>query len=246
MTQVMTKVQAIAAFRKGCDTYVTERTSGRDTTRRAEVHNLITWLEGAGFFEAPASSSHSKHLAVPGGLAQHTWHVIHGMRRILEVAFNTPEFTFTHDPKPSATDKVLMDEAAFIIGLSHDLNKAEFFGRLFYLPNILASGKQSVPKPWERNGERLPIGGNVESLVTAHTHVDLTNAEMQAILWCEGPYNRQFMQDIANKAHYMTTIAHMADMLAAHIVESDEPLELDVTTHAQAANKGAPVAVVIK
>lgn len=192
--------------------------------RRPQVLALMQRLDKSGFFKAPASSSPSKHLACEGGLAQHTWHVIHAMMRLVDVLFTTAEFDYTCPPASSASNKVDLYESCVIIGLCHDLNKGNMFGSDFYLPNILKGGKQSESKPYERSTERAALGGQLETLLLASRYVDLKQDEIQAIAWCEGLYNRQYMVDVAGKEFFLTHIAHMADMMSAHIVENHEPL----------------------
>jgi hypothetical protein len=191
--------------------------------RQAQVQALVKRLDKSGFFKSPASSAPTKHLAVPGGLAQHSWHVIHTMMKLADALFTTTELSFTEPPAPSATNKLDLYESCVIVGICHDLNKANIFGSDLYVPNILKDKTQSVAKPYEKC-DRPAIGGNVESIMLASRYIDLKPDEVQAIAWCEGLYNRQYMVDIAGKEFFLTIIAHAADMIAAHIVENHVPL----------------------
>ena len=52
----------------------------RSVNRREGAVAMLKWLEGSGFFEAPASSKN--HLAQPGGLVVHSLNVY---KRLLEI-----------------------------------------------------------------------------------------------------------------------------------------------------------------
>ena len=191
--------------------------------RQAQVQTLVTRLDKSGFFRSPASSAPSKHLACAGGLAQHSWHVVHAMMVLADDLFTTPAFDFTCPPAPSASNKLDLYESCVIVGICHDLNKANIFGSELYVPNILKDKTQSTAKPYEKC-DRPALGGNIESIMIASRYIDLKPDEVQAIAWCEGLYNRQYMVDVAGKEFFLTLIAHMADMMSAHIVENHQPL----------------------
>lgn len=191
------------------------------STRREQALALCSRLEKGDFFWAPASTNPNYHLAVRGGLAMHTINFIKCMIGLVDLVHDQIKSTsYLGWAGPVDWSQERNHESAVIIGLCHDLNKTTLFGKGYYRPNMLKSGQQSDSKPYERI-DRFRLGGNLESLMLAHHYIDLYPEEMQAIAWCEGLYNRQFTTEVPNP-HYLTHLAHMADMMSSHVLERQE------------------------
>ena len=79
--------------------------------KREGIENLLKYIENTDFFEAPASSRY--HLAVPGGLCQHSLNVYYRLIR---------EYREEYGEIPD--DK---KETLTIVSLFHDLCKADFY-----------------------------------------------------------------------------------------------------------------------
>lgn len=195
-------------------------------SRKDQVDALIRRLAAGDFFWTPAATTPNYHMAVRGGLAKHSINFIQILIGLIDL--NIDQITggsylgWSEDMKDSEINAMRERdyESAVIIGLCHDLNKTDCFGKGYYQANILASGKQSDSKPYERVS-RFRLGGNLESLMIAAKYIDLYPEEAQAIAWCEGLYNRQFTQEVP-EPHYLTHLAHMADMMSSHVIERKE------------------------
>lgn len=84
---------------------VTENITRDNTT------GLIAWLDlHSDFFEAPASSRH--HLAVPGGLCEHSLNVYRRLCWLLDEEYDESPYT---------------EETIAIVALFHDLCKANMY-----------------------------------------------------------------------------------------------------------------------
>lgn len=201
------------------------------TTRKDQVDALIDRLAAGDFFFTPASTTPNYHMATYGGLAMHSINFIQAMIGLVELMqeqISTGHVGWGASLFSDQDRKAKDCESAVIIGLCHDLNKTTQFGKGYYRPNILKNGEKSDSKPYERIS-RFRLGGNLESLTLASRYIDLYPEEAQAIAWCEGLYNRQFTTEVP-EPHYLTHLAHMADMMTSHIIErKEEPARMDRT-----------------
>lgn len=168
-------------------------------TGRENIENLIDYMEAAGFFEAPASTSF--HGAEDGSLAKHSMAVNKYAHIIAESLLQPEEYNKYYN-------------SITICALLHDLGKAGQFGKKLYLPNILKSGKQSESKPYEKNKELLPVEHEVVSVIEATRYINLTEEEQLAILWHNGLYG-DFKYHIQGKETKLYMIIHWADMWAS-------------------------------
>ena len=169
---------------------------------RAGIEDLIQWLETTDFFEAPASTKY--HLAVSGGLCQHSLDVFNELIR-LKRAY--PEF-------PCAKD------TAIIISLLHDLCKANFYKT--EMRNTKVDG-QWVQVPYYTVDEQLKFGlHGAKSAYLAMRFIQLTEEEAVAITNHMGGFAEN-PQGAANayKAFPVAWLLHVADESASYIVEQE-------------------------
>lgn len=130
---------------------------------------LVLWMESNGYFTAPASTSH--HSATPEGLVRHS-------TKVTDLMLTTAKGLYP----------TLSDESIRIVGLTHDLGKADYFGVPFYADNFLKGGKRSDAKPYEHNSKLLPIPHETASLHMVSKFIQLTHDEAYAILYHNGLY----------------------------------------------------------
>ena len=172
------------------------------STNRAGVDDLISYMEEGGFFEAPCSTD--KHLAVDGGLAEHSLNVYYGMLEL-----------------DKALKADIPHDSIILCGLLHDLGKMGDHGKSNYVVNILKSGEQSAAKPYKTNTELLYLPHEIRSAMIAERYIELTEEEETAILWHNGLYG-QFKYDIPGKETPLYMILHWADMWASRVTEIEK------------------------
>ena len=188
-------------------------------TERKGIDNLIEHMEEAGFFNCPCSGSN--HLAVEGGLAEHSYNVYRIMKDsyilipdvLNAIGMNSKE----------------IDNSVIICSLLHDLGKMGDFGKPGYVPNMVKDGrptkaepeqkyKQSESKPFEVNKDLSPVNHEVRSVKIASKYIELTEEEELAILWHNGLYGN-FKYDINGKETPLYLLLHFADMWASRVME---------------------------
>jgi 23S rRNA maturation-related 3'-5' exoribonuclease YhaM len=185
-------------------------------TKREGILKLVAWMEINGFFTAPCSGGN--HLAVEGGLAEHSYNVFHIMDS-MAMALCEKEH---HD----------MINSIIICSLLHDLGKVGDYGKPGYVPNMIKDGrptkgepeqkyKRSETKPYDVNKDLLYVPHEVRSVSIASKFITLTEDEYFAILYHNGLYG-DFKYDIQGKETPLYLLLHMADMWCSRIVELKE------------------------
>ena len=165
------------------------------------------------FFEAPASTYY--HGNYPGGLYDHSEHVF---RRAVQL-----NYLLTQDRRYS-------EEAAFRVGMFHDLCKTLFYKGI----------KKNVKNPetgfWEVQDayaieDLFPLGHGEKSLSLYQMYIgDIDPIEALAIRWHMGAYNvstQRGPQEIIDvwkrfETDPLILLTHIADGLAAHIDENTD------------------------
>lgn len=185
------------------------RSTGRDG-----VDDVIDYLEEVGFFKAPASAAH--HLAVEGGLVQHSVNTCDAALAVWEAM----------KPLDGSLEYAVKRENVIIASLLHDVCKSNSYEksrrkRKDSLGNDeFYDGFKAVDSP-------LPIGHGEKSLIMLlyNTQIEITDEEMLAIRWHMGPWGLNFnsgeemrLYDAAF-SRPLVTIVHAADLLASRIVE---------------------------
>jgi 23S rRNA maturation-related 3'-5' exoribonuclease YhaM len=175
--------------------------------RKKQVTKLLTYLDGCGLQQAPASSVY--HLNKEGGLVEHSINVCETLLKLREVI--APDVSV---------------ESCVITALFHDCHKVcDPFGNSCYLPNMIKGKTKDEPlvisskKPYVKNDRILPIIGAYQSVIIVSKFVNLTPEEMQAIALHDGQYvyaNKEFAQ----KEFPLTLLLHYADMWSCRVLET--------------------------
>lgn len=173
-------------------------------TKREGIEDLIAHMEDCGFFNAACSGGN--HLACEFGLVHHTRNVMEIAEKLGVALYGGARYNEIHD-------------SVVIAAALHDLGKMGQFGKAEYIPNILASGKQSDSKPFVRNKELLNIPHEVRSVAIATMFIDLTEEEQHAILYHNGLYGC-FKYELQGNETPLYMLIHFADMWASRVVES--------------------------
>ncbi|MCD8386695.1 MAG: HD family phosphohydrolase [Bacteroidales bacterium] len=185
------------------------RSTGRDG-----IDEVIEYLESVGFFKAPASASH--HLAVEGGLVEHS---VNTCRAALAIWESMSQFD-------TSLQFVVKRDNVIIAALLHDVCKSDSYEKSMRRRKNDLGQDEMVPG-FKVVNSALPIGHGEKSLVMLlyNTSLDLTNPEMLAIRWHMGPWGLNFnsgeetrLYDAAND-NPLVPIIYAADLLASRIIE---------------------------
>ncbi len=164
---------------------------------RAGVKELAAYLEKHGFFTAPASTKY--HLCIEGGLLIHSVNVA---KLALELK-----------------EKLMPDkseESIILCALFHDAHKVtDGFNHNTYDKNTTAT---SDKQPYFWNTKQLGYGGGHKSALIVSKFVDLTQDELQAIAYHDGPFVPAW-EDIKSDPYPLTLMLHYADMWSTFVVE---------------------------
>jgi 23S rRNA maturation-related 3'-5' exoribonuclease YhaM len=172
-----------------------------ENINREGKENLLAHLENNGYFTAPSSSAY--HGACEGGNLEHSLNVTDLMVNLkAEIADEIPY------------------ESILIVGLFHDLGKADYYQKPQYVENILKSGKRSDSKPYEHNADRLPIPHEVTSLHILSKFIPLTEEETFAIVFHNGLYTGLGYAVKGNETK-LQQLLHFADMWASRFIEAE-------------------------
>lgn len=166
--------------------------------------DTIAELEFWGYFRAPASKGH--HLAVPGGLVQHSINVttrLVALTKALRLKW----------PRP---------ESPYLVGMLHDVVKVRS-----YIVDKTATTDASAPKYIYAPSVYGGHGAASVMMVTSELQVSLCPEEALAIRWHMGAFGLAGDElkeyDWALKAFPALLIAtHTADMLAANVDEREQ------------------------
>ncbi len=177
----------------------------RNNVKREGADELIKYVSSTDFFIAPASSQY--HSAFDGGLCAHSINVY---RRLKELVEN----------EPSLKGKV-SDESIAIIGLLHDLCKANFYKT--YFRNVKEDGVWVQRQAYKIN-ENYPFGHGEKSVYLILKYMDLTDEEAMAINWHMGAYDSRTLGGAPQmgQAFYKYPLAfltHIADSMATYLDE---------------------------
>ena len=164
---------------------------------RKGVKEMASYLEKHGLFKAPASTKY--HLCVEGGL------LIHQVG-VAKLALKLKE---TLMPDKS-------EESIILCALFHDAHKVtDGFGNQTYDKNNTAT---SDKQPYFWNTRQLGFGGGHKSALLISKFVDLTQDELQAIAYHDGPFVPSW-DDIKSDPYPLTLLIHYADMWSTWVVE---------------------------
>ena len=175
---------------------VVERQKQFDTLM-AFMEDETTWMT------SPASTKY--HLCIEGGLLEHSVNVAETMLKIRAVL--APEIS---------------EESCVIVSLIHDFGKVGMPGNPQYLKNETTENQhKSGPKPdppYRFNKDLTYLSVPVRSLYLASKHVELTEQEVQAIVYHDGQYvddNRS----VATHEEPLTLLLQYADSWSGFVIE---------------------------
>lgn len=183
--------------------------------KRPGADKLLDWLENTSdFFEAPASTRY--HLAVPGGLCQHSFNVY---TRLIE-EFIQEKRRYTTDPIVSLTDAEY--ERIAICALLHDVCKADFY--TVELRNKKDENGKWISYPAYSIDDQCPFGHGEKSVYIISAFMKLSREEALAIRWHMGGFDESVKggstaQSQAFNKYTLCTLLHIADLKAAYIDE---------------------------
>lgn len=189
-------------------------------TSRPGMKQLIEWMEKHGFFTSPCSGGH--HLAVVGGLAEHSINVYEVLRDFHRVMQRDAEISL---------------DSIIIVSLLHDLGKCGQYGKPGYVPNMVKDGKPSVKEPEQKykqsdnkpfavNSELLNVPHEVRSVQIASQFIELTEEESFAILMHNGLYGC-FKYELQGKETPLYLLLHFADMWCSRVIETDKDGDIE-------------------
>ncbi len=184
-------------------------------TNRQGIHEVINYLDKAGFFNAPASVN--RHLSEDGGLLTHSMNVL-TMAKMLRQQIITlrPEL-----------EEQLPEESITIAALLHDVCKTNIY-------NKIQKWRKDADNRWEQyeaydcDYSRFPIGHGEKSVIMLlRLGLQLTNDEIIAIRWHMGAWNLP-MHSFEDKSNIseaydncpLAVVINTADGMATHIMES--------------------------
>ncbi len=171
-------------------------------TKREGIEDLLVWMDGAGFYEAPCSSKY--HLCRSGGLAEHSLNV-------LEIAIEYAISSFEVMKEKITEDFI---NSVVICSLLHDLGKAGQYGK----PNYILDEDLPFPE-YKTNKDLLYVPHEVRSIVIASKFIELTEEEQFAILYHNGLYGE--LKGVKGKETPLYMILHFADMWASRMMEKE-------------------------
>ena len=187
------------------------------SVNRPGTDNLIAALEAGGFFEAPASTSGSKHNCGKGGLLAHSLNVCE-----LALATGEAKYSVMENVAPGALEHWKQIRPSVIVAaLLHDVGKMGDGDQPFYLPNMLKAGKVSESKPYQCNKDIIESHELLSVLDILQSGFQLTKQERRAILFHNGLYG-EYKYVIPGKADNdeVYLLITDADMTASRVMEN--------------------------
>ena len=176
---------------------------------RTGAKDLLLWIEGTDFFEAPASSMY--HLNEAGGLCQHSLNVYNRLNKILRDEYGEKYAEQFHGMETIA-----------IVSLLHDLCKANFY--VEEMRNVKIDGKWEQV-PYYKVKEDFHFGHGAKSVYIIQNFMPLDLDEASAIRYHMGGMeypNANFIEpnitDVYNDFP-LALFTHMADLQSAYIDE---------------------------
>lgn len=182
----------------------------------AKIDRLVDWLEIHEFFTSPASTKY--HLAVEGGLAEHSLNVFYNLMHLI---------------KYKQLEDEISEETAVIVALLHDISKSgiyEMTSRNFKVYSDNGSKVDEVgtfdwmsKKSYKIKDDIFVFGSHeMNSEYMVSKFIPLTVDESVAILHHMGSMSLDSAKDDISKVYNKYPLAlllHEADMLATYIDE---------------------------
>ena len=174
--------------------------------RKEDFTRLTDFMENnTDYLRAPASTRF--HLCYEGGLLEHSCNVAEKLLRLREAM--APDISV---------------ESCVIVALVHDLGKAGMPGNPQYLPNEpTAKQKQygyPATVPYRFNTDLAYLSVPVRSLYLAAPLIDLSEEEVQAIVYHDGQYVDD-NHSVATKELPLTLLLQYADSWSSFVTEKE-------------------------
>ena len=171
---------------------------------RKGMECVVSRLEEAGFFEAPASTKF--HLSCKGGLAEHSWNTYQAALAIREAVIRL---------KPEIAPELPLESVA-ICALLHDVCKTDIYKRSIMYQGYTVDYAAG-----------LPLGHGEKSVILLLSWgLELTREEMLAIRWHMNAwdlplqsYEHKSSIDAAKSVTPLVTLIQTADGIAAGMLE---------------------------
>ena len=170
--------------------------------RKGEFDDFISFLEReTSWLSAPASTRF--HLAVPGGLLEHSINVAETILKLKEML--APE---------------LNSESCVLVALFHDLGKIGIPGKPYYLPNPSRWHVEKRGIAYIVNQELVHLDVPTRSLFLLAQHIPLSDEEAQAIRYHDGQHVPE-NQSVAHRESKLTLLLQYADNWSGEILEKN-------------------------
>ena len=171
---------------------------------------LLKWMEENGFFDAPASSKF--HMAVAGGLCEHSLNVYRNLVRIVNIE------------REVHPDINISDESVALCALLHDLCKVNFYK--VEMRNVKNEAGQWEKVPYFATDEKFPMGHGEKSVMICMMFMKLSGEEIAAINWHMGGFDDR-VKGGANKSisaayekYPLAVLLQAADFISSYIDET--------------------------
>ena len=173
---------------------------------RDGIDDLMNWLAGTDFYEAPASTKY--HLHQRHGLCDHSCNVFDRLESLCVAESRTNEH-FQMNP-----------ESVAIVGLFHDVCKVNYYN--LEMRDRKVDGKWGKFPVYEID-DKFPIGHGEKSVYLLRRYIELTDEEALSIRWHMGPWVEKDYRtiQIAMQRYPLVTLTQVADMMATYIDEGD-------------------------
>ena len=178
----------------------------RANVQREGLEELIRWLEGTDFFEAPASTKF--HSAYKEGLLVHS--------------LNVYDILKARNDRDGNTES---EESVALVALLHDVCKAGFYKESTRNVKNEQTG-QWEKVPYYQVEDRFPYGHGEKSVYLIERFLRLKPAEAIAIRWHMGSFDDTvraggYTLSHAFEKYPLAVKLHLADLEATYLLEND-------------------------
>ncbi len=173
------------------------------TVKREGIEELIEFLEKTDFFQAPASTRF--HGNYEGGLVEHSIKVYEILKHKVETNIEPIQ---------------VPEESIIIIGLLHDICKANFY-KIDYRNAKNALGVWEKV-PYYTVDDTIPYGHGEKSVMMISEYIKLTPEEKYSIRWHMGftePKEQYTTLGLAYKKYPLALLTHEADLEATYFYD---------------------------
>ena len=181
-----------------------EKLKSMVSQRKSQFDNLINFMESeTSWLNSPASTKY--HLCKDGGLLEHSVNVAESMLKVREAL--APEIS---------------EESCIIVSLIHDLGKVGMPRNPQYLVNEPSEKQKKYgykpDAPYKFNRELTYLSVLIRSLYLASKYIDLSEEEVQAIVYHDGQYVDD-NKSVATKETPLTLLLQYADTWSGFVIE---------------------------